>query len=405
MSTRAKRLYDNEMCTSRSNRTLSSSLIPVFGRDRHLYKNLYCAKCHEVEEFEIVPFQLDCNEDKSFCKITIGREYAEKCIPYCHKKIGCRPGNEYYERYHSHAGNYKCYDNIFCFQCAEGEIKELSEPVVHIDFDCFIGEYRLPSPYSWASLLLFTDSEEKEEIKNRCPIQHIFTLLTNGCMKIRCPEGFKAFQFKCEKITSKDVGTTKRTNLTGEFQDALLSDCLVTHRFKLYVANVTDLSRFIDNVLPGNSNRNATIFRVRGTKVKEDKQRLIVEMNSITNVSIMEILSRGRLKVGDFLYRNNSILISSQLSPFYYPMKLNYSNIFMDNNICEKPLLLDTNNVSFSYPSCNAMYRGDIIKIIYMDRHQKRGVENVYLYLLVSLLFKSMSVSINKIEFNGSRNT
>lgn len=224
-------------------------------------------------------------------------------------------------------------------------------------------------------------------------------------MKIRCPEGFKAFQFKCEKITSKDVGTTKRTNLTGEFQDALLSDCLVTHRFKLYVANVTDLSRFIDNVLPGNSNRNATIFRVRGTKVKEDKQRLIVEMNSITNVSIMEILSRGRLKVGDFLYRNNSILISSQLSPFYYPMKLNYSSIFMDNNICEKPLLLDTNNVSFSYPSCNAMYRGDIIKIIYMDRHQRRGVENVYLYLLVSLLFKSMSVSINKIEFNGSRNT
>ena len=52
-------VYDQLMCLYSDNNTLEGS-IPVLGEDKYVYKNVYCARCNNVEEYRLVNVTMVC---------------------------------------------------------------------------------------------------------------------------------------------------------------------------------------------------------------------------------------------------------------------------------------------------------------------------------------------------------
>ena len=162
------KINDITNCLNNHNNSLDL-LIPVFGTDKYLYRNKYCALCNFIKNFTYVDIRGDCEErlqsEIPLNETIIATKYFAKClfkitddfpqsefIKYCPEPIKwnkhCDKSNINYNLCNMYTGKINGYANYHCMKCNSGGPLKLE------DSDCLTKAlFWEPPLVSWSLLI------------------------------------------------------------------------------------------------------------------------------------------------------------------------------------------------------------------------------------------------------------
>ena len=249
---------EQRMCASGS--ALASS-IPVIGADKYLYKNLYCAKCHQIEEFKFVRIRHYCHTPNVSnyigCELKIhdddlnpryySRPYFQitrQCTnifnnTWHYDNATCARDNPYRKLCEAFRGPMGGFANYYCYLCNASA--HATTPSVTYR-ECYIPA-KPPPRFNWLSLLTFIDdSEVKVNNDITCKTNNLYDKLSKQCVAFVCPLGYRSIDGKCRKI-SKTFPSVKVVIASANFDK-----CLMSRSPKLFLIDAQYPERTIDVV-------------------------------------------------------------------------------------------------------------------------------------------------------------
>ena len=272
--------------------------VPVFGNDSFLYKNLFCARCNFIENFELVNLTADCRsntkipngppilvavfgnettttttttippktnlyEDLESCVFDIWRSdsLSSVSLKYCtpqynyKRNIGCQRSNEYYKEclsYYGFASAFgKGYANYHCYLCNATDADQAITDTPDLTCEPKI----LPSTdiLQWSFTLSFSSQTNLgvsgpgySKSDNFCQDGEFYNIITSQCEIFSCSTGYQKVSNTCQRVkTSKIV----------KVENPSFDRCLIADNVSLIVemnatlSNTISLEHEIENLL------------------------------------------------------------------------------------------------------------------------------------------------------------
>ena len=363
-------------CTNRS----GISVLPVFGTDKYLYKNSFCAQCNFVEQFETVNITAKCKRRKisgtssninflsqfDDCSFKILRNnivrypYVSSCpTPWSILNRNCPKSSKFYEYCKAYTGKMSEYANYHCFRCNQ---YSTSNPYLPIRRCGKSGRGRpiggiptaipiFPGVFSWSFTINFSlntriqiqkvGAGKTKYMKGlTCPDWEMFNLQKGICSKYYCPPSYIDEGSKCVKRKQFRSVIVNLENST--FDGCLLSRQAVVYVILLHEA--INLSNFTTTFQLEMDTANESFTKISETYRTLFKRSIPVNMNLLNKLQNKLSFSSSPI----WLYAKYVFVSSLKKQILSHLYGFDISRTFPSDRLCARPISYDGNSRIFS---------------------------------------------------------
>ena len=348
--------------------------IPVFGSDKYVYKNSYCALCNGMKDFRIVDTIANCKNVQSTSKKEnmpklSTCKFEAKVLPFTDqdfiKECSLRVKTSYCDSSNTskatrarsyggivkspHFGYFSNIDNLRCKLSTTGASK--------VNF--IVDECPHPFPYIWpwtTSITInygkvtrvYVDGKLVYIAEKRCPKGFVYNVVSQKCQQFVCAPGYEIEGSACVKsavVRPTVAETTSRRPDTGELteEEQLIKCTLRSGNPSLIILlkskhEHSEVTKILSKIRL--SHKNATI-----------NGRMISIQNNLTKDNVRRILNIT--KTSPFIDSIQDVFVRSQ--PYYYTTfyKYNMATAFSNSRQCSDPKISDFEGEYCSVKSSN----------------------------------------------------
>ena len=340
--------------------------VPVFGSDGELYKNSYCARCNDIQNFHTANYTILCFQRSDNVSQTDGKVSTKSAKETLANFTGCQVSvekqfnktsmlNECDENklirtcpssdsesmcqfYQAEVGNYH---NIHCYACNGEDLRNVLFPGIKC-------HGKKPGGFfSWSLTINFGGGETQvamnefrganiKESFSVCESGEIFSLFDGTCKPFTCGVGFEKDGTNCVKIPDSEVLISNPD----------FSRCLESQEMYLYMELINNSSNltFIVELFEQDFNTSNETFKISYQNHNVTIYQRLLPITTIQNFST--ILMKNSLHTWRFVSRY--ILSQTDSSSVHQSFILHLSDQFNGGKLCASAQRIETTEANFT---------------------------------------------------------